>query len=900
MARSTSHALAAGLSILSILAHPASSYGQSFEYRYSRVPLAITAPGEPTDPTDPENPEEPAPSSGCVTPWGDELASGEAVQAFLQAAATTQEECLPETRTCTNGLLSGSGAHPICVVDNPEERPDPISFATSTGAEPYEWRRSSIQRISGISEQVPVAVSGRNSRFRLCHDADCLTEVRGFSAKAGHAAPGTYVQVERRAATLLGADEVSTLVVGQISATFTVSTRPGDSCDVAGYPLEHGAAWDFFQHTLHAACSSVMQTRTCVDGAANGDASYDKPFCDLVDQDRMPDVFSFQPVTGLAVGTEVESEAITLSGFDWRLPIIIARTESTLGQHSICKSGRDCGDAASWTNWSTSRLNVEAGDRLRLKLRASGKVQTTATLSVTLGDFVSTWSVSTRLGEACTTPWGDQVPHGVGVPAYEVPLVDFGVACPVETRTCDDGTLGGSFLNQTCLIDEQDDQPDTLAMPDLTGAEANANLYSDYVQATGFTGSLPLSLSGGTGGVFQVCDGPNSSCGSLNADPKEIRVGQYFRARQRAGDYGTTASVVMQLGPLSQTWSISTRPALTCEAPWGGVIEHGQTVSSFRYESVTYGNQCPVEPRTCNDGSLSGSTLYPFPNCVVEEQVVDIDPFPLGSSETELPGAWVYSNQVQLTGFTGSATLDFARTGPTDTSLTIRFCSSDRCPVSGWGTFSSVSNPREVPVGRWFELRAKVPDWGETVELAVSALGTTEIFRVRPRDPASCETPWGSPMEHGETIRPFMDSLVPYNSVCRAAGRTCSDGRLGGSTNYVHEACTVDIPRPNPFTYTDTFAPAGSSSYARSDANRMTGTSGNIPVTVTGFGQINRSTNTACSGGSWSNVNGTLETVIPSNNYFCLRAYPGSTPGEINSMTIESGDQSATWNLIAQ
>jgi len=900
MARSTSHALAAGLSIFSILAHPGSSYGQSFEYRYSRVPLAIATPGEPTDPADPEVPEEPAPSSGCVTPWGDELASGEAVQAFLQAAAATQDGCLPETRTCTDGLLSGSGAYPICVVNDTGEQPDPITFAASTGAETYEWRRSSIQRISGISMHVPVAVSGRNSRFRLCADADCLSEIRGFSAKAAQASPGTYVQVERRSSTLLGADETSILIVGAISAPFTVSTRQGASCDVAGHPMEHGTAWDFFQHTLHAACSSVMQSRICTDGSPNGDASYDKPFCELVDQDRLPDPFSFQPVAGLAPGTEVESEIVTLSGFDWRLPIVVARTESALGQHSICKAGRDCDQPASWTTWSTSRLNVEAGDRLRLKLRASTKVQTTATLSVTIGDFATTWSVSTRLGETCFAPWGDQIAHGQGITAYQVPLVDFGIACPVETRTCNDGMLGGSFLNQTCAIDEQDDRPDPIVIPDATGSEASVYLYSDYVPATGFTGSLQLSLVSGFETMFQVCTRPNSGCGTLNADPKPITAGQYFRIRQRSGDYSTTRTAVVQIGPETASWTISTRAALNCAAPWGGIIEHGVTVQSFRAESVTYGQQCQNSDRTCTDGSLSGSSFHPFPTCVVEEQVVDIEPFPLGISETEVPGAWAYSNQVQMNGFTGSTMLEFARTGSPGTSLTIRFCTTDRCPVSGWGTFSAASTPRSIAAGSWFELRAAVPAWGETMELAVTALGRTETFTVRPREPASCETPWGTPMAHGETIQPYLDALVSYNSVCRTAGRTCADGRLGGTATYIHESCVVDIPRPNPFTYADTFAPAGSSAYARSNANRMSGTAGNIPVKVTGVGQINRSTNTACSGGSWSNVNGTLETVIPTNNYFCLRAYPGSNPGDVNSMTIESGDQSATWNLIAQ
>lgn len=284
----------------------------------------------------------------------------------MVAEAQTQAECLSQTRTCSNGVLSGSYANPICAVDDPAAEPDPIVFASITGIEPYEWRRSSIERVSGINQPVPVAISGQNSRFRICVDADCLNEIRNFSSKATQVAPGQYVQIERRSATTYGADEISTLIVGQISASFTVSTRPGLSCDVNGHPLEHGEAWDFFTHTLHASCSSVMQNRACTNGVISGSAFYDRACANSSTRTRCPTRSPSSRSPTLPAYWRGCRERDSLGGFDWRLPISVTRLRSTVGQYSLCRAGRECSDQASWTNWTQGRMSVEPGDSLRL------------------------------------------------------------------------------------------------------------------------------------------------------------------------------------------------------------------------------------------------------------------------------------------------------------------------------------------------------------------------------------------------------------------------------------------------------------------------------------------------------------------------------------------------------
>ncbi|MCR4275894.1 MAG: hypothetical protein NUV90_00720 [Candidatus Parcubacteria bacterium] len=61
----------------------------------------------------------PAPPT-CTTPWGSTIASGVSVQAFQVSSVISPAACpSSETRTCTNGVLSGSYTNSNCVVLQP-------------------------------------------------------------------------------------------------------------------------------------------------------------------------------------------------------------------------------------------------------------------------------------------------------------------------------------------------------------------------------------------------------------------------------------------------------------------------------------------------------------------------------------------------------------------------------------------------------------------------------------------------------------------------------------------------------------------------------------------------------------------------------------------------------------
>ncbi len=59
------------------------------------------------------------PPASCSLPWGGTLASGSSVTAYLASSVPYGSSCTSETRTCTNGSLSGSYTNQSCTVQPP-------------------------------------------------------------------------------------------------------------------------------------------------------------------------------------------------------------------------------------------------------------------------------------------------------------------------------------------------------------------------------------------------------------------------------------------------------------------------------------------------------------------------------------------------------------------------------------------------------------------------------------------------------------------------------------------------------------------------------------------------------------------------------------------------------------
>ena len=164
----------------------------------------------------------------------------------------------------------------------------------------------------------------------------------------------------------------------------------------------------------------------------------------------------------------------------------------------------------------------------------------------------------------------------------------------------------------------------------------------------------------------------------------------------------------------------------------GQMVEHGQSFDAYFEAKVAFGETCLSQVRSCNDGILGGNINYSFPKCEVKE-----------AKSCELNGKNIPHEESITTFFSASAA--FAETCQSQ----VRSC------VDG-----ALSGSYKY----------------ESCEVASAA---------------SCEIN-GQTILHGESFEAFSTSSVPAGDSCVAELRFCNNGELSGSYDYA--SCKVDEP----------------------------------------------------------------------------------------------------------
>ncbi|WP_408099094.1 hypothetical protein ACJVC5_09285 [Peredibacter sp. HCB2-198] len=152
--------------------------------------------------------------------------------------------------------------------------------------------------------------------------------------------------------------------------------------------------------------------------------------------DNTPSAITFNNTTGVNPSNMVGSNVVVVSNFDGPL------TATCSGCSNIILNGV----------WSgTSVAGVMPGDSISLAVASSASFLGTVNASLTLGATTSnTWSVQTRAANSCTgTPWGT-IAHGGAVTGYSTSTAVSPATCSSQVRTCNDGTLSGTYANTAC------------------------------------------------------------------------------------------------------------------------------------------------------------------------------------------------------------------------------------------------------------------------------------------------------------------------------------------------------------------------------------------------------------------------------------------------------------------
>jgi hypothetical protein len=239
------------------------------------------------------------------------------------------------------------------------------------------------------------------------------------------------------------------------------------------------------------------------------------------DRDLSPEPFSFASVSNAQPGSSVTSAAAALVGHDGVSVSVSAGAEYQTCPDASCSSG-----ASSWKAFPTT--DVASGTNVRVRLAAAALSQT-ATATLTAGTVSAPFSVNSRGPNACYTPWGQYVAHGSAVTAWNAAT---SYSCSPETRTCNDGSLSGSYQNQSC----QAPRNVTVTCVSKTGNWRSITAFDSGQNP--LTGLAPSGL--GTWVVFREgphlnCDDGNNASNQDIQDPYQQSLCRTYNPRSVAG-----------------------------------------------------------------------------------------------------------------------------------------------------------------------------------------------------------------------------------------------------------------------------------------------------------------------------------------------------------------------------
>jgi hypothetical protein len=236
------------------------------------------------------------------------------------------------------------------------------------------------------------------------------------------------------------------------------------------------------------------------------------------------------------------------------------------------------------------------------------------------GSYTAT-SCTVAAPASCTLD-GSTIPHGETVPAYKDKTVPFGGSCQSEERTCNNGTLSGSYAYSSCTIEPA-------AACTFNGQSVpNTGTVTAFRSATVPYGQTCVSET-------RTCsNGVLSGSYSFSSCQVDAPLACTFNGQTLASGSGIIAYSTSDV-PYGQTCSSQTRTCTngvlsgtyayaSCHAdPPANCVFNGQTVLhtasivAYADQTIGYGQSCAsyAQTRTCQNGVLSG--WAPFSSCAV-------------------------------------------------------------------------------------------------------------------------------------------------------------------------------------------------------------------------------------------------------------------------------------------
>lgn len=219
--------------------------------------------------------------SNCTAPWGETLAHGASIAAYQAASVPWNGTCSTETRACNNGTLSGTYSNKTCVVTAPTNCATPWGTTVNHGASITAYQAASVPSDGTCASQTRTCTNGTLSGSYA--NSSC---VKNCSTPWGTAVNNGAAVTAYQAATVAWnatcTSQSRTCSNGTLSGTYTnkacTVTAPLNCTAPWGGALTHGSSVTAYQAaTVPYGSTCASQARTCTNGALSG--SYTSKTC---------------------------------------------------------------------------------------------------------------------------------------------------------------------------------------------------------------------------------------------------------------------------------------------------------------------------------------------------------------------------------------------------------------------------------------------------------------------------------------------------------------------------------------------------------------------------------------------------------------------------------------------
>lgn len=128
---------------------------------------------------------------------------------------------------------------------------------------------------------------------------------------------------------------------------------------------------------------------------------------------------------------------------------------------------------------------------------------------------------------SCNRPWGGTITHGASLTAYQAASVPAGQTCQSQTRTCNNGVLSGSYLHETCTV--QNPNPTgsvSFAFDQYLNGDSNARYFSLMMHDFNRDGHQDIIFTDHNDGRYNRYWRGNGAGGFTSLDPNTYGAGQ--------------------------------------------------------------------------------------------------------------------------------------------------------------------------------------------------------------------------------------------------------------------------------------------------------------------------------------------------------------------------------------